>query len=106
VPGTLTRLGHRGGGRRLQTAPAAARPQGRRTGFSEEFRDGVRASAGNRELVAVCSATAVAMVGVGVLNALDVFFVSDNLHAQAKWLGFLGAAFGLGRSWARSWARC
>jgi hypothetical protein len=46
------------------------------------------------------------MVGVGALNALDVFFVSDNLHAQAKWLGFLGAAFGLGRSWARSWARC
>ncbi|WP_160145008.1 MFS transporter [Actinacidiphila yanglinensis] len=65
-------------------------------GVMTDFREGVRAFAGSRVLVAVCSATAVAMVGVGALNVLDVFFVSDNLHAQAKWLGFLGAAFGLG----------
>lgn len=65
-------------------------------GVMTDFREGLRAFAGSRVLVAVCSATAVAMVGVGALNVLDVFFVSDNLHAQAKWLGFLGAAFGLG----------
>ena len=79
-----------GSGTGSGSAPAGVR------GFRAEFREGLAAFLGNRVLVAICVATSVAMVGVGALNALDVFFVSDNLHADPKWLGLLGAAFGLG----------
>ncbi|SCL28650.1 Transmembrane secretion effector [Micromonospora rhizosphaerae] len=36
------------------------------------------------------------MFGVGALNALDVFFVTDNLGIDASWLGTLGGVFGIG----------
>ncbi|WP_328465589.1 MFS transporter [Streptomyces sp. NBC_00448] len=78
--------------------PSSAEPSSGavRTGFFAEFRAGISAFAGNRTLVTLCLAAAVAMTGVGALNALDAFFVSDNLHADIKWLGFLNAAFGAG----------
>lgn len=64
--------------------------------FRSDFRVGFTAFLGNPVMVTICIATSVAMLGVGALNALDVFFVTDNLHADATWLGPLGSAFGLG----------
>jgi MFS family permease len=36
------------------------------------------------------------MLGAGAVNALDVYFVQENLHAAPAWFGVIGAAFGVG----------
>ncbi len=36
------------------------------------------------------------VLGAGALNALDVFFVTQNLHTQVSLYGFLGSALGCG----------
>lgn len=64
--------------------------------FGRELREGLRFFRRSPVLVTVCLSGSVAMMGVGALNALDVFFVTDNLHTSARWLGTLGAAFGAG----------
>jgi MFS family permease len=43
-------------------------------------------------LIAVCLVT----VGTGALNALNVFFVTENLHVAAHWYGTIGMAEGIG----------
>jgi MFS family permease len=68
-----------------------------RTGaFWPEFKEGLTFFAGNRMLLIVVGAAFVYMIGVGALNVLNVFFVTDNLHVKASWLGTLNAAFGIG----------
>ncbi len=50
----------------------------------------------SRVLVTVAVSIVIAMLGAGALNALDVFFVSENLGAPAEYYGILGAAQGAG----------
>jgi Na+/melibiose symporter-like transporter len=50
----------------------------------------------SRVLVTVAVSAVIVMLGAGSLNALDVFFVSENLGAPAEFYGFLGAAQGAG----------
>jgi MFS family permease len=38
----------------------------------------------------------IATLGTGVMNSLNVFFVTHNLHVAAKWYGTLGLADGIG----------
>ena len=64
--------------------------------FRREFAEGARFFAGNRILRALMICVVVATLGIGAINALDVFFVTDNLHAPAAALGTLGAALGVG----------
>src|SRR2546423_10653897 len=52
--------------------------------------------AGNRFLVVLLSMAVVAQLGTGAMNALDIFFVTDNLHAAPKLLGVVAMALGLG----------
>jgi MFS family permease len=44
----------------------------------------------------VAIALAIATFGLGALNALDIFFVTNNLSAAAKSYGILSAGFGAG----------
>jgi MFS family permease len=44
----------------------------------------------------VTIALCVAMLGAGVLHALEVFFVTENLHASPALYGLVGPAFGVG----------
>lgn len=71
--------------------------------YGQQFREGLRFFRRSPVLVTLCVSGSVAMMGVGALHALDVFFVTDNLHTSPRWLGTLGAAFGAGSSWA-PWA--
>ena len=64
--------------------------------FRREFAEGARFFAGNRVLRALMICVVVATLGIGAINALDVFFVTDNLHAPAAALGTLGVALGVG----------
>jgi len=47
-------------------------------------------------LVTLLTIAVVAQCGTGAVNALDVFFVTRNLHASAHLYGFLGMTFGIG----------
>lgn len=77
--------------------PAAQREETPpRASLAAEFRAGVRFFAGSRVLVALCAGVVIATLGTGALNTLQVFFLSDNLHAAASWLGTLYATAGAG----------
>jgi MFS family permease len=74
------------------TALAAAPP----AGFRQEFLAGARFFASSRVLVALCGGVVITTLGTGALNALEVFFVTGNLHTAARWLGVVYAATGAG----------
>jgi MFS family permease len=61
-----------------------------------EFVAGLKMFAGNRFLVALLSMAVLAQLGTGAMNALHIFFVTDNLHAAPKLLGIVEMALGLG----------
>lgn len=82
--------------RAIQLPDAAAREAAPRLGFGAEFRAGLMFFAGSRVLVALCAGVAIATLGTGAVNALEVFFVTGNLHTAARWLGVLSAATGAG----------
>jgi len=67
-----------------------------RKSFIREFGAGLKVFGGNRFLVALLIAAVIASLGTGAMNTLDVFFVTDNLHASARLLGFMSMAFGMG----------
>ncbi|MEV4612761.1 MFS transporter [Kitasatospora sp. NPDC049258] len=82
--------------RSLVLAPVE-RPAGRGPStFRADFREGISFFVHNRVLMALLGSVCVYTLGVGALNVLDVFFVTDNLHVAASWLGTLGAGFAVG----------
>jgi MFS family permease len=64
--------------------------------FLREFRAGLRFFASSRVLIAMAIGVVIATLGTGVMNSLNVFFVTNNLHVASKWYGTLGAADGIG----------
>lgn len=82
---------------RVRIFPSYRRPQtSHRSGFRAEFRAGAQFFVASRVLVALSIGVIICTLGTGALNALDVFFLRDNLHAAPRWLGTLYAAIGLG----------
>lgn len=75
------------------TSNAAAAPHG---SFLQDFGAGMRFFVSNHVLVTVLIAIILATLGVGCIDALSVFFVTQNLHTPASLLGFLGTAVGAG----------
>ena len=61
-----------------------------------EFAAGLKMFARNRFLVALLSIAVVAQLGTGAIDALNIFFLTDNLHVAAKLLGVVSMAFELG----------
>jgi MFS family permease len=61
-----------------------------------EFADGITFFAGNRVLRTALIAMSIVMLGGGALNALDIFFVTGNLHVPAPQLGTLDGIYGAG----------
>ncbi|MEV4442354.1 MFS transporter [Streptomyces sp. NPDC049577] len=72
-----------------------AKPRGR-AGLWCEFRASARLLFGNRVLRGVLVAAVLMAAGTGALNALEVYFVPENLHASPSWFGTLEALFGAG----------
>jgi MFS family permease len=64
--------------------------------FLREFGQGLRFYFSNRVLVVILITGVLIMLGAGALNALDVFFVTQNLHTDPKLYGFVGAALAVG----------
>lgn len=75
---------------------ATASPAEGVSGVWRELVTGFRFLFRSRILIAILTAVTVATFGTGALNALDVFFVTRNLHVDAHWYGTLGMAEGIG----------
>jgi MFS family permease len=80
----------------LMHVPVEKRPAGDHISFLQDFRQGLRALGSSRGLIAVLLASILSMSAFGALNALAVFFLTDNLHAQPDLYGPLGTILGLG----------
>ncbi|MCX4986470.1 MFS transporter [Streptomyces sp. NBC_00572] len=76
------------------SAPKPARKQ--KTSLRREFADGVRFFARSRFLVALLLLAVIGQFGLGALSTLNVFFTTDNLHADAHLYGYIGMAMGVG----------
>jgi MFS family permease len=76
--------------------PATSQQPGERAGFWAEFTAGLRFFITCRTLVAMSIGVVICTLGTGALNALEIFFLRDNLHAAANWLGTFSAAIGAG----------
>ncbi len=79
-------------------APKAAtsRVSGARAHFFRELGEGLRFYVRSRVLMTLLVAIVVAIMGALALETLEVFFVTDNLHAPIGLYGLIGAAFGVG----------
>jgi MFS family permease len=80
---------------RPRAAAVADQTSGAR-GLLGDLAAGLRLLAGSRVLRTLMAASAIAMLGGSALNALDLFFVTHNLHTPGSWYGLLDAVFGLG----------
>jgi MFS family permease len=69
---------------------------GRRSGLRDEFADGLRLFVTRRLLVVVLLVALISQLSIGALNALNVFFVTRNLHVPGSMYGYLGTAVGIG----------
>lgn len=67
-----------------------------RGNFAREFVAGIGYFARSRVLRVLGIGAFIVMLGGGGLNALDVFFVTDNLHAAPALYGLLATAQGIG----------
>lgn len=67
-----------------------------RAGFLREWVQGVRFYFGNRVLTALLVAAVIAVFGAGALNALGVFFVTQNLHADPTIYGVFDSVYAVG----------
>lgn len=81
---------------RLPAARGRARMAGTAHDFRHELADGLAFIARDRIVRTVAVSLAIAVFGAGALNALNVFFVTANLHAPSAAYGILGGAFGAG----------
>jgi MFS family permease len=78
------------------TTPVAAGLRATIPALRQEFAAGLRFYVSNRFLVVLLLIAVIAQFGTGALNALDVFFVTRNLHASPGQYGFMSTAFGIG----------
>jgi MFS family permease len=82
----------------LVRVPAVAMPtpQAQRSHLWQEMKEGVAFTLGNRQLMAMVVSLVLVVLGAGALNTLLIYFVTQELHTQATFFGFIGAAEGLG----------
>lgn len=79
----------------MRVAAQPGQPQQQRH-FRKEFVQGVRFAFQQQMLRNLLLGIFIAALGGGAINALNIFFVTQNLHAPVAWLGFLDALFGVG----------
>jgi MFS family permease len=74
--------------------PAAVRAEG--TSLRAEFSFGLRLFARNRFLVTLLTVTTICQCGTGAISALNVFFVTSDLHASSRLFGVAETVMGIG----------
>ena len=82
---------------RLAPEPRLPSPAGaRRASLHADFSFGLRLFARNRFLVTLLTVTMICQCGTGAINALNVFFVTRDLHASSRLFGIAETAVGVG----------
>jgi MFS family permease len=82
---------------RLAPQPRPSVPAGTgETTLHAEFGVGLRLFARNRFLVTLLTVTVICQCGTGAINALNVFFVTRDLHASSRLFGIAETAMGVG----------
>jgi len=69
---------------------------GQATHFFRELREGLQFTMASTVARTVLVALFLVMLGASTINALDIFFVTTNLHTSANLYGFVSAAMGGG----------
>src|ERR1700692_4278912 len=64
--------------------------------FSQDFLSGLRFFKANHRLIVISISCILLFLGAGAHNALDVFFVTQNLHTRADFYGVLSSFYALG----------
>lgn len=77
-----------------QTAPYKASTI--KNAFFSELGEGLHFSVQSRVIMTLVIAGILITLGSGALNALGIFFVTQNLHAPTQVYGFLNSAYGVG----------
>jgi MFS family permease len=67
-----------------------------RVGILRELAECIHFYAGNRVLVTLLVTGVLVLLGAGMLNTLDIFFLTQNLHAPASLYGVFSSALGAG----------
>jgi MFS family permease len=81
----------------IQAPPAAGSPaKGQPSRFLGEFVAGLQFFKGNRILRTILVSIVLAILGFGALDALNIFFVTRNLHAPARFFSLTTTALGVG----------
>jgi MFS family permease len=83
----------------LRLAPGSRSPapaEGGSSGLYAEFSAGLRLFARNRFLVTLLTVTMICQCGTGAIGALNVFFVTRDLHASSGLFGIAETAMGVG----------
>jgi MFS family permease len=75
---------------------ASSQASGGIVNFLREFRAGLSFSFRNRVLSTQIITVCLIMFGASAINALDIFFIQNNLHAPVELFGFLSTAQGIG----------
>lgn len=75
---------------------AAVGAEANRRGFARELGAGASFLMRSRVLRTLMVMSAIAMLGAGTLNALDIFFTTQNLHTPVALYGLLNTALGIG----------
>ena len=82
---------------RLTPRPHPAAPaEAGETSLHAEFSVGLRLFARNRFLVTLLTVTMICQCGTGAITALNVFFVTRDLHASSRLFGLAETAMGVG----------
>ncbi len=66
------------------------------SGIGHELAEGIRFYFGNRVLVTLLATGVLVLLGAGTLNTLDIFFLTQNLHAPVSLYGIFSSALGVG----------
>jgi MFS family permease len=82
--------------RSMRLAASDAKEPAARPGFWPEMRAGLRAMLASRVLVAILLTAMICNFGAYLINTLNIFFVTVNLHTTARLFGVLDTAFGIG----------
>lgn len=64
--------------------------------FRQDFFDGLRFFKEHRQLITITVSCTLLFLGAGAHNALDVFFVTQNLHTNASFYGVLSSSYAVG----------
>lgn len=78
------------------SSPAIPQAPDRSSHILAELREGFAYAIRNRVVRTVTVAFCVAMLGAGAFHALEIFFVTENLHTPPALYGLVGPAFSVG----------